>query len=250
MSPVKMGKLVIISGPSGVGKSPLHQALEKFYPEIAGKMNKVILYNSRSPRPREAEGRDYYFRSRQFIEELRKKENFVVLDVRGDLQALDVEELNNNLREADMLFEGNPFIGKTLLLHPSLKNIKKISIFISPLSREEIIFFQNLGDKLLLPELVTEVMKRKLLRRTEKQKGILSLTDLENIEKRARSAYGELKEAYQFENVIPNHDGEDSENWNNFYYPLGEARKALLALVEILKGRTPSIAEKWDDDLL
>lgn len=93
-------------------------------------------------------------------------------------------------------------------------------------------------------------MKRKLLRRTEKQKGILSLADLENIEKRARSAYGELKEAYQFKNVIPNHDGEDSENWNSFYYPMGEARKTLLSLVEILKGRDPYYVEKWDNGLL
>jgi guanylate kinase len=244
-----MGKLIIISGPSGVGKSPLHQALEKFYPETAGKMNKLILYNSRAPRPQEVEGKDYYFRSRSFLEELRKKENFVVLDVRGDLQALDIEELNNDLGKTDILFEGNPFIGKALLLHPSLRNIEKISVFISPLSWEEIIFFKGIGGRLTLSELVTDIMRRKLLRRTEKQKGILSLTDLENIETRAKSAYLELKEALQFEYVLPNHDGEDSENWNAFYYPIGEARKTLLSLVEILEGRKPSSAEKWDETL-
>lgn len=245
-----MGKLIIISGPSGVGKSPLHEALEKFYPEIAGKMNKLILYNSRAPRPKEIEGKDYYFRSRQFIEELRKEENFVVLDVRGDLQALDVEELKTNLKKTDMLFEGNPFIGKTLLLHPSLKNVKKISVFISPLSREEIIFFKSCGDRLALAELVTDIMRRKLLRRTEKQKGILSLTDLENIETRTKSAPLELREAYQFEYVLPNHDGEDSENWNAFYYPIGEARKTLFSFVEILQGRKAPYAEKWEKNLV
>ena len=244
-----MGKLIIISGPSGVGKSPLHQALEKFYPEVAGRMNKLILYNSRAPRPQEREGKDYYFRSRRFIEGLRKKENFVILDVRGDLQALDIGELNNNLGKTDILFEGNPFVGKMLLFHPSLKDIKKISIFISPLSREEIIFFKSLGDRLALGELVTDIMRRKLLRRTEKQKGILSLADLENIETRVKSAPEELREACQFEYVLPNHDGEDSENWNAFYYPVGEARKTLLSLVEILKGRKTSYVEKWDEGL-
>ena len=244
-----MRKLIIISGPSGVGKSPLHQALEKFYPELAGRMNKLILYNSRAPRPKEVEGKDYYFRSRRFIEGLGKKENFVALDVRGDLQALDIVELNNNLGETDILFEGNPFVGKMLLLHPSLRNVEKISVFISPLSREEIIFFKSLGDRLALEELVTDIMRRKLLRRTEKQKGILSLADLENIETRVRSAPEELREAGQFTYVLPNHDGEDSENWNAFYYPVGEARKTLLSLVEILKGRkTPSV-EKWEKNL-
>ena len=49
-------------------------------------------------------------------------------------------------------------------------------------------------------------------------KSIPSLKDLENIERRAAGAYTELKEAWRFEYVIPNHDGEDSENWDAFYY--------------------------------
>jgi hypothetical protein len=49
---------------------------------------------------------------------------------------------------------------------------------------------------------------------------------------------------------LPNHDGEDSENWDAFYYPLGEARKALLAFVDLVAGRVPSLAEKWDEELL
>jgi hypothetical protein len=64
----------------------------------------------------------------------------------------------------------------------------------------------------VLPELVTDVMRRKLLRRTRRQKGELSLSDVENVETRARSAYLELQEAWHFQHVIPNHDGEDSEH--------------------------------------
>jgi len=40
----------------------------------------------------------------------------------------------------------------------------------------------------------------------------------------ASSAYDEVTEAHYFQYVIPNHDGEDSENWDAFYYPLGDAR--------------------------
>jgi guanylate kinase len=88
------------------------------------------------------------------------------------------------------------------------------------------------------------------LRRTQRQKNILSLKDLENIERRAVSAYTELKEACHFEYVIPNHDGEDSDNWDAFYYPVGDARKTLLAFAELLAGKVSPFVEKWSEQLL
>ena len=79
----------------------------------------------------------------------------------------------------------------------------------------------------------------------------MSRDDLENIETRARSAYGELAEACHFQCVIPNHDGEDSENWDAFYYPIGDARIALNAVVGLLESVecTPHV-EQWGEDLL
>ena len=71
-----------------------------------------------------------------------------------------------------------------------------------------------------------------------------------NIEIRASETYKELKQAWQFSYVLPNHDGEDSENWDAFYYPLGDARRALLAFVSLLSGETPPGVEKWEDDLI
>ena len=101
-----------------------------------------------------------------------------------------------------------------------------------------------------LPDLLTDMMRRKLLRRATRQKGVLSRKDLENIEVRAASAYGELKQAWRFTYVIPNHDGEDSDNWDAFYYPLGDARRALLAFAELIEGRESAIVEKWEQDLV
>ena len=50
--------------------------------------------------------------------------------------------------------------------------------------------------------------------------------------------------------MIPNHDGEDSENWEAFYYPLGKARRAFLMVVALLRGQEPTGAERWEEDLL
>jgi guanylate kinase len=244
------GRLVILSGPSCVGKSPLSKAFWKFHPELSSRLRPLVLYNCRAPRPGERDGIDYHFRTRTQVESFRTDNRYVVLDVRGDLQALDLEEVRALLTSGNVFFEGNPFVGMTLLTHPRLADIPKLSIYLSPLSKDELLYLGAPERNLDLNELVTDVMRRKLLRRTRRQKGELSGKDLENIERRAGSAYAELQEAWHFDHVIPNHDGEDSDNWDAFYYPLGDARNSMNAFVALLQGQLPAAVEKWDARLL
>jgi guanylate kinase len=213
-------------------------------------LRKLVLYNSRAPRPGELDGVDYHFRTRSQVEALRAEDRYAVLDVRGDLQALDVEELQALLQDSNAFFEGNPFVGRALQTHPRLVGIDRLSVFLSPLSREEVIYLKAPERNVSLPDLVTDVMRRKLLRRARRQKLELSAKDLDNIETRAASAYRELQEACHFEYVIPNHDGEDSDNWEAFYYPLGEARKALNAFAALLEGKVPPNVERWEEGLI
>lgn len=244
------GRVVILSGPSGVGKSPLAKALSKFHPKWSDRLQGLVLYNSRDPRPGERDGIDYHFRTRSQIEAFRSDTRYALLDVRGDLQALDLEDLHSLLGRGDVFFEGNPFVGRTLLEHPRLQSVQRLAVFLSPLSKEEITFLKAPERNISLQDLVTDVMRRKLLRRTRRQKGELSAADLANIERRASSAYAEMQEAWRFDYVIPNHDGEDSDNWDAFHHPLGDARKSLNAFVALLEGRVPADVEKWDAELL
>ena len=101
MSADATGRLVILSGPSGVGKSPLKRAMARFYPQVWNRLRKPVLFNSRAPRPGEVDGEDYHFRTRNQIEALKANPRYAVLDVRGDLQALDVEELQALLERSD-----------------------------------------------------------------------------------------------------------------------------------------------------
>ena len=243
-------RLIIFSGPSCVGKSPLAKALSRFYPDLIARLKPVVLYNSRSPRPGEIDGVDYYFRSREDIDMFRDNNDYIVMDVRGDLQALDLAELSLSLTTGDVFFEGNPFVGRVLQTHQELSEINRLSIFMSPLSREEIVFFKSVEPVMSLSGLITDIMRMKLLHRTRKQKGELSFKDLENIERRASSAFRELQDAHHFQFIIPNHDGEDSDNWDSFYYPVGDARKALLTFVALLKGENTSTSESWEYDLM
>src|ERR1022692_1221819 len=250
MAPAQTGRLVILTGPSCVGKSPLYKSLGKFYPELRNQFHKLVLVNSRAPRPGELDGVDFHFRTRAQVETLRSDHRYAVLEARSDLQALHVPDLESLLQRSDVFFEGNPSVARALQTHPRLASVNRLSIFLSPLSKEEISYLKAPERNVSLQELLTDIMRRKLLRRTRRQKGELSAADLENIEIRASSAYRELQAAWQFQYVIPNHDGEDSDHWEAFYYLIGDARKTLDAFAALLKGSVPPAVEKWEEDLL
>jgi guanylate kinase len=51
--------------------------------------------------------------------------------------------------------------------------------------------------------------------------------------------------------VIPNHDGEDSDNWEQFYFPIGDALKTYEAFKAILDGGSSVPGtEQWSKTLL
>lgn len=244
------GRLVLLIGPSCVGKTPLFKALGKFYPGLRASLQKLVMINCRAPRPGEIDGVDFHFRTRAHLEGLRKDPRYAVLPVHNDLQGIDIQEIESLLEKSDVFYEGNSTVGRTLLTHPRLAGVRKLSVFLSPLSKEEITDLQLPGRNVLLPSFLTDVMRRKLLRRTTRQKTHLSLKDLEDIEKRAADAYPELLDAWRFDYVIANHDGEDSENWDAFYYLLGDARKTVQAFAALLGGQIPDGVEKWQESLI
>jgi guanylate kinase len=245
------GRLIVVAGPSGVGKSPLVAALRRLHPDLDATLTRVVLYNSRDPRPGESDGVDYHFRRRSEIERLGDEPGFVACDVRGDLHCIDVGALDELLGSGgNAFFEGNPFIPEALRQAGVLDRYPTLTIFVSPLSEEEIGYLRVPVRNVDLGSFVTDVMRRKLLRRTRRQKGELSLPDLENIERRAASAIGELRLAWRYDYVIPNHDGEDNENWDAFYYPIGDAFAALESLVALLSDQPAPGVERWPEGLI
>ncbi len=122
------GRLIVLSGPSCVGKSPLFKVSVSSNPSCFPRCA-LVLYNSRS-RPGERMGRislSVPGGNRTIAENGR----FVVIDVRGPSGAR-CRGTHRDLRKSDMLFEGNPFIGETLLIHEKLKTVSRLSV--SPLA--------------------------------------------------------------------------------------------------------------------
>ncbi|MGB3188910.1 MAG: guanylate kinase [Limnoraphis sp.] len=63
---VSQGRLVVITGPSGVGKGTLVRQLLQRHREL----RLSVSITTRSPRPGEVEGKDYYFVDRKRFEEM------------------------------------------------------------------------------------------------------------------------------------------------------------------------------------
>ena len=99
-------------------------------------MGRAVLYNSRRPRPGEQDGVAYHFRQAQEIETMEGREGFVVFRVRQDVQAVDVGELADEVRERDVLADLNPFLARGVLGHPACEGLERLEVFLSPLCRE------------------------------------------------------------------------------------------------------------------
>lgn len=69
----KKGHLIIISGPSGVGKGTLCDKVLSKYPDIA----KSVSITTRQPRKGEINGRDYYFVTKEQYDEIKNRDGFL-----------------------------------------------------------------------------------------------------------------------------------------------------------------------------
>lgn len=246
-----MNQLILLSGPSCVGKSPLFKSFRKMFPDLAKNYEKLVLYNDRQPRPGEEDGKDYHFRSRRVIEELREREDYRVVEVRDDLQAVCLDDIHKIIQSGkNAFYEGAVYVVAALREEPRLAEVQKTAIFLSPLAREEIRAFKEMGMNFDLEQAIVTLQRRKLLIRKKKQRDILSLPDLEEIETRCHTAYREMQEAWKYDFIIPNHNGEDSENWTILHEPIGDARKSVQAFVSILQSAPVDFIEHWDENLL
>ncbi len=242
-------KLIILTGPSCVGKTPLKEAFANLYQVLYARMIPLVLYNSRGMRPGESEGVHYFFRSEKEIKKLQKNPQFVVFKVHNDYQAVDINHLSTLLGQSDVFFEGNTTVGRLFQTHPQLSAIHKLTIFLSPLSGEEIIDLRLRGKK-FFRSAVQKMMRQKLLHRLKEFGSGMDSSQMEDIQRRASNAYFELKEAHNFDYIIPNHDGEDSENWKRSFLPSGDAGRALDAFAAIIANKIHPKIEKWDENLV
>ena len=149
MPPMNEGIMIILSSPSGAGKTTLVKLLSERKGFVTS-----ISHTTRTPRSNEVDGLDYYFvdiekfekmiNGREFLEYAKVFKNFY-----GTTKTNILEELNKG---NNVIFDID-WQGTNQIISQKLKN-KLLTFFILPPSREEL--FKRLSNRDMKDKLIAE----------------------------------------------------------------------------------------------
>ncbi len=185
-----MGDLIIISGPSGVGKGTI---IKKVYQEMKENGDKIHLsrsYTTRAPRKGEIDGIDYHFISeREFIDAIKKNEFLEYnLYANGKYYGTNRKKLLEYLvNDIDVILEidVNGYLNILTNIDIAFPGINIKSIFIMPPSRDE--------------------LEARLRRRDDNE-------DEESIKRRLIASENEIKFSWKYNNIVVNDNLDEAVN--------------------------------------
>jgi guanylate kinase len=121
-----MGKLILISAPSGGGKNAVIRALVGVFPHSG----QLVTTTTRSPREKEIDGKDYHFISKkEFLRKIEKGEFLEYNEYAGNLYGTGKKELAERLKQCEVVFSQAEVNGKRQL---DFQGVKHLSIFLLP----------------------------------------------------------------------------------------------------------------------
>jgi len=153
MSSTKDGVMVILSSPSGAGKTTLVKKIS-----LANNFQISISHTTRPPRTNEINGEDYFFVNKDKFEILIKKKEFleyakVFENYYGSSKQAVIKNLDNGKNVIfDIDWQGSEQIKKKKL------NYKLITFFILPPSRK--VLFERLSNRDMKDKNIVERMKQ------------------------------------------------------------------------------------------
>ena len=129
----KKGLFIVVSAPSGAGKSSICQRLLTACPELKFSVS----YTSREPRPNEINGKDYYFISRDEFQKRIDQNEFVEwIENYGHLYGTSIKTMEDFFEKGnDLVLDIEPRGAKKV----KQKFKKGIFIFVLPPSRGELL---------------------------------------------------------------------------------------------------------------
>jgi guanylate kinase len=149
MSIKKDGIMVILSSPSGAGKTTLVKLLAK-----NNKFNISISHTTRKPRPKEIPNRDYFFIDNQKFESLIKNEEFLeYAKVFNHLYGTTRTPVIEKLEKGENVIFDIDWQGADQIKNKKL-NYKLITFFILPPSKE--VLFERLSNRDMKDKLIVD----------------------------------------------------------------------------------------------
>ena len=168
-----MGFNIVLSSPSGAGKTTITKKLSQKYPNI--KIS--ISHTTRKPRPNEIDGVDYHFVSQEEFEKLIKKNNFYehakIFDNYYGTSKNSVNKLHQENYDVvfDIDWQGTKQLSK-------FKELNLIKIFILPPDKDE--------------------LKKRLINRNQDNNEV--------VEKRLKQYENDVRHWFDYDYVVINND--------------------------------------------
>ena len=153
MSLIKDGMIVVLSSPSGAGKTTLVNKIS-----LENNFQISVSHTTRPPRTNEINGKDYFFVNKEKFEVLIKKDEFleyakVFENYYGSSKQAVIKNLDNGKNVIfDIDWQGSEQIKKKKL------NYKLITFFILPPSRK--VLFERLSNRDMKDKNIVERMKQ------------------------------------------------------------------------------------------
>jgi len=189
-----------LTGPSGVGKSPLEAAVNRLYPGLLAA--RPVLCHSRKPRVGRGEvhGRDYYFMPAALIRSWADHPDFLVARVHNAWQAIDLLQVADLLAQHDLVF--------AVVYHTFASSLARLAAEHGFTVRS--VFLLPVGwDPKTEQSAIVDLMRGKLQRRGTDEQA--------RIERRAQDAPIEMAAAGAFTHRLINPAGEDDVGeWGEF----------------------------------
>tara|TARA_Y100000992_G_scaffold288193_1_gene241685 strand:- start:91 stop:720 length:630 start_codon:yes stop_codon:yes gene_type:complete len=149
MSLIKRGAMIILSSPSGAGKTTLVKLISK-----NKKLYTSISHTTRTPRPNEINGIDYYFINKKVFQKMIDESKFLEhANVFGNFYGTTKESVINKLNSGKNVLFDIDWQGTDQIKNNNL-NYKLVTIFILPPSKE--VLFDRLSNRHKNDNLIVE----------------------------------------------------------------------------------------------
>ena len=149
MSSTKDGSMIILSSPSGAGKTTLVKLLAK-----SKNYQISISHTTRKPRENEATGKDYFFINEKEFKDLINKEEFLeYAKVFNNFYGTTLKPVQDNLDNGKNVIFDIDWQGAQQIKNKGLK-YKLITFFVLPPSRE--VLFKRLSNRDMKDKVIVE----------------------------------------------------------------------------------------------